>query len=421
MAIEDEPLDPRPVDRHRMDLHNCHSPSTGPPSFTGTTTTMVAARMRVSRGNTGGEHPLRARCSPWIGPHRGLRPGQLTRLARGERIRQLPIVVQVAARRPRAALCAARLVAPLPERSPTAIPWRERPPEMAAWPAKPAASDVVAHATAERVLAPRASTRQSAGSRGEFDAQPARELDGFLDALFTLVPALRIGTADAARGAATKSGGWRSSGALSCQSKPMVDEPVSASAARRKSLHADDLQAERQNNKRGVLCRARNALSAASLMERGREQPPGSAATVLSRGRPGGLLTPRCPVSQTARRNARVICAPFASALFVAYASQIAHGMRCTFDADFCLRTRLRRPSHDQRRAVLDVVKALAALDPAGFGLDDACAQLEGSTYVMADEARPHFCVDRTRRQSYREDLVGAIAHPSAVSPDAER
>jgi hypothetical protein len=36
---------------------------------------------------------------------------------------------------------------------------------------------------------------------------------------------------------------------------------------------------------------------------------------------------------------------------------------------------------------VLDVVKALAALDPAGFGLDDACAQLEGSTYVMAEEA----------------------------------
>jgi hypothetical protein len=37
---------------------------------------------------------------------------------------------------------------------------------------------------------------------------------------------------------------------------------------------------------------------------------------------------------------------------------------------------------------VLDVVKALAALDPAGFGLDAACAQLEGSTYVMAEEAR---------------------------------
>ena len=27
VAIQDEPLDPRPLDRHRMDLHNCHSPS----------------------------------------------------------------------------------------------------------------------------------------------------------------------------------------------------------------------------------------------------------------------------------------------------------------------------------------------------------------------------------------------------------
>ena len=70
---------------------------------------------------------------------------------------------------------------------------------------------------------------------------------------------------------------------------------------------------------------------------------------------------------------------------------------------------------------MLDDVKALAALDPAGFGLDDALAQLEGSTYVMADEARPHFCVDPAHRQSYREDLVGAVAHPSAVLPDAER
>jgi len=40
---------------------------------------------------------------------------------------------------------------------------------------------------------------------------------------------------------------------------------------------------------------------------------------------------------------------------------------------------------------------------------------------VMADEARPHFCVDPAHRQSYREDLIGAIAHSSAVLPDAER
>ena len=31
---------------------------------------------------------------------------------------------------------------------------------------------------------------------------------------------------------------------------------------------------------------------------------------------------------------------------------------------------------------------------------------------MMADGARPHFCVDPARPQSYREDLVGAIAPP---------
>jgi hypothetical protein len=61
---------------------------------------------------------------------------------------------------------------------------------------------------------------------------------------------------------------------------------------------------------------------------------------------------------------------------------------------------------------VLGGVKALAALDPAGCGLDAACAQLEGRTYVMADEARPQFCVDAAHRRSYREDLVGAWRTP---------
>jgi hypothetical protein len=97
--------------------------------------------------------------------------------------------------------------------------------------------------------------------------------------------------------------------------------------------------------------------------------------------RPGAGVTNR-------HRNGERSARGFATALFFAYSSQIAHGMHCTLDADFCFCTRLRRPSHDQRRAVLDVVKALAALDPAGFGLDDACAQLERSTYVLAEEAR---------------------------------
>ena len=92
-----------------------------------------------------------------------------------------------------------------------------------------------------------------------------------------------------------------------------------------------------------------------------------------------------------------------------------------TFEADFCFRTRCVGHQMISIELCSTFVKALAALDPAGFGLDDACAQLESSTYVMADEARPHFCVDRMRRQSYREDLVDAIGHPSAVSPDAER
>ena len=87
------------------------------------------------------------------------------------------------------ALYAARLVEPLLERSPTAVPWRERPPEIAGWPAKSAASDVVAHATAERVLATRASSVSpvEAGVNSTWRLQ--EKLHGFIEALFTLVSA----------------------------------------------------------------------------------------------------------------------------------------------------------------------------------------------------------------------------------------
>ena len=153
VAIEDEPFDPRPVDRLRMDLHDRHAPSTGPPSFTGTTTTIVAARMRVSRGNTGGNRRLARGVPPgWRRVEDSSWSTNATRARRAQG--QLQVVAQVTARRRRAALCAARLVAPLPERSPTAIPWRERPPEMAAWSAKPAATDVVAHATLKECWRP---------------------------------------------------------------------------------------------------------------------------------------------------------------------------------------------------------------------------------------------------------------------------
>jgi hypothetical protein len=113
-------------------------------------------------------------------------------------------------------------------------------------------------------------------------------------------------------------------------------------------------------------------------MERGREQPPGYAACPVSRSA-RRVLTPLCRYRKPPSKP-RVICAPITDAFSVAYLSQIAHGMYRDLEDGFRLRTHLRRPSHDQSRAVLDVVKALAALDPAGFGLDDACAQLEGST-----------------------------------------
>jgi hypothetical protein len=48
---------------------------------------------------------------------------------------------------PRAALCAASLVAPSPERSPTAVSWRARPRDLSASAILPAATAEVAHAT----------------------------------------------------------------------------------------------------------------------------------------------------------------------------------------------------------------------------------------------------------------------------------
>ena len=56
-----------------------------------------------------------------------------------------------------------------------------------------------------------------------------------------------------------------------------------------------------------------------------------------------------------------------------------------------------------------------APLRPASraVGLDDACAQLEGSTYVMAEEAPRIISILTTQSGSLMvKDLVGAITHP---------
>jgi hypothetical protein len=60
------------------------------------------------------------------------------------------------------------------------------------------------------------------------------------------------------------------------------------------------------------------------------------------------------------------------------------------------------RPSHYQRRVVLDGVKALAALDPAGYGLDDACAQLESHLCDGRGTSSHRFVLTRLARRAYR-------------------
>jgi len=69
-----------------------------------------------------------------------------------------------------------------------------------------------------------------------------------------------------------------------------------------------------------------------------------------------------------------VICAPNVRVLSRANAPEIPRETRRTFSR---LCSPEHRPSPDQDRPVLGVVKALAALDPAGFGLDGSSAQLE--------------------------------------------
>ena len=105
------------------------------------------SRSEVNReGEHRGEHPLRARCSPSRSPG-----------SPESRSKEYARVGQV---HPRTSISAASCgtgtsggVLCRPTHRDTAgevsiaVPWRERPPFWTAWPAKPAASEVVAHAT----------------------------------------------------------------------------------------------------------------------------------------------------------------------------------------------------------------------------------------------------------------------------------
>ena len=75
-----------------------------------------------------------------------------------------------------------------------------------------------------------------------------------------------------------------------------------------------------------------------SLIERGREQPPGFVATAAPRPSRRVAHAP-VPVSQTAIETVsdlRAVC----ECVVRWYSSQIAHGLHCTFDVHFCLLTR---------------------------------------------------------------------------------
>src|SRR5687768_5724250 len=90
----------------------------------------------------------------------------------------------------------------------------------------PAATAEVAHAT----LAGCHRLRRRVGTAphdGQILMPFRRQTGAVLGAPSTLVFRFRWETPDAARGAVTKSGGWRSSVTLSCSSKSVVDGPVS--------------------------------------------------------------------------------------------------------------------------------------------------------------------------------------------------
>ena len=108
---------------------------------------MVAVRMKESRGNSMGNRSLRAMCPPGPNSVRRTLAAHCVRVAH----RRAHGVSAVASRRLRVDLAGGALCGPLvgatARPGANTDPWRERPPVETAWAAKPAATEVVAHAT----------------------------------------------------------------------------------------------------------------------------------------------------------------------------------------------------------------------------------------------------------------------------------
>jgi hypothetical protein len=128
----------------------------------------------------------------------------------------------------------------------------------------------------------------------------------------------------------------------------------------------------------GALCRPLIGARSPSC-QWGREQPPGlervPTPAPARRVAHAPMSVPQCS------RVLALICEPNVRVLSRANAPQIPRDTHRTISR---LCSPEHRPSHDQDRAVLGAVKALAALDPTGYGLDGACAQLAGRIYVTA-------------------------------------
>ena len=177
--------------------------------------------------------------------------------------------------------------------APATLTVAERPRDLTASAIMPAATAEVAHATLAGCHRRRRCFGDCANRRSNPDGISEPDRHGFRSAFTPWLSASDSETADAARGAATKSGGWRTSKTLSCSSKPLVDEPGALRASLGSLSTATTCKLRGRTNERGVLCRARNALSRRHWRSGGVSNPP-VPRRLPSRGRPGGLLTPRC-------------------------------------------------------------------------------------------------------------------------------
>jgi len=171
-----------------------------------------------------------------------------------------------------------------------------------------------------------------------------------------------MGTADAARGAATKRRGWRRN--WSQQDRGSTEQPSLDSTGSTQSDPSRGQQlpvSPRRVSTDGALCRP--LLGARSpRCQWGREQPPGldrvSTPTPARRVAHAPMSLPECS------RILAVICAPNARVLSRSNALQIPRGTRCTSPRSFSPEV---GHHHEQDRAVLGVAQGSRCARPCGL------------------------------------------------------